>query len=533
MQLATLQRVALEAAYNAELEPVLRAIVQGLASDPGVALARLWLIGPGDLCQGCFLRAECPDQTRCLHLAASDGASTAELGERWRRTDGAFRRFPIGVRKVGRIAGTGRPEYLTCSGSDRSWIARPEWAEAEGITSFAGEPLVFRGEVLGVLALFCRGELDSEHLAWLRMFADQAAVAIANARAFEEIEGLRARLELERDYLRTEIRDLRQPSGIVGESSALRSSLRVVSQVAASDASVLVLGETGTGKELVACALHEQSHRAAAPLVKVNCAATPAALFESEFFGHAKGAFTGATHDRPGRFEIADGGTIFLDEVGEIPLELQGKLLRVLQEGQFSRVGEELERTVDIRVVAATNRDLAEEARLGRFREDLYYRLAVVTVELPPLRERGGDVALLANHFLRDLAARRNAPVPALRPEDLEALEAYDWPGNVRELHSVIERAVLLSSEGRLHLDLGPSSRSRRALADDGPGRDCDGGFDTEPERLARMKRDVLSALEVSGGRVSGSGGAATLLGVKATTLASRIKSLGIERGFR
>ncbi len=529
MQLATLQRVALEAAYNAELRPVLNAIVQGLASDPGVALARLWLIGPGDLCGECFFRTECPDQTRCLHLAASDGSSAAKPGERWESIDGAFRRFPIGVRKVGRIAGTGRPDYLTCTGSDKSWLARPEWAEAEGITCFAGEPLVFRGEVLGVLALFCREDLDEEHRAWLRMFAEQAAVAIANARAFEEIEGLRSRLELERDYLRREIRDIREPSGIVGESLALRSALNVVSRVAASDANVLVLGETGTGKELVASAVHEQSGRAGAPLVKVNCAATPTELFESEFFGHVKGAFTGATHDRPGRFEIADGGTIFLDEVGEIPLGLQGKLLRVLQEGQFSRVGEEVERTVDVRVVAATNRDLAEEARHGRFREDLYYRLAVVTVELPPLRERDGDVALLARHFLRDLAARRNALGLSLRPEDIEALEAYSWPGNVRELHNVIERAVLLSSHDRLHLDLAPTTRFQREGLDDGQG----GGFDTEPERLARMKRDVLTALEASQGRVSGPGGAAELLGIKPTTLASRMKRLGVTRGYR
>ena len=224
MELASLQRVALEAACNAELDPVLEAIVQGLAAEPSVALARIWLLGPGDLCHDCRFRHECPDQTRCLHLAASAGASIASPETSWTRTDGAFQRFPVGVRKVGRIAGTGRAEYLQCTDERAGWLADPTWAEAEEISSFAGEPLVFRGEVLGVVALFCRTCLDEEKLGWLRMFAGQAAVSIANARAFEEIDGLRARLELERDYLRDEIRDMRQPGGIVGESPALRSA---------------------------------------------------------------------------------------------------------------------------------------------------------------------------------------------------------------------------------------------------------------------------------------------------------------------
>ena len=366
MQLAMLQRVALEAAYNTELEPVLTAIVQGLAADPSVALARLWLLGPGDLCASCGFRSECPDRTRCLHLVASDGASRVTTGERWDRVDGAFRRFPIGVRKVGRVAGTGRPEYLCCTGTDRAWLARPDWADAEGITCFAGEPLVFRGEVLGVIALFCRQELSDERLTWLRMFADQAAVSIANARAFEEIGHLRARLELERDYLRDEIRDIRQPAGIVGDSPALRAALAVVARVADSDASVLVLGETGTGKELVASALHEQSARSAAPLVKVNCAATPPELFESEFFGHQKGAFTGATADRPGRFEVADGGTIFLDEVGEIPLVAAGQTAAGTAGSANSRTRRRgtSRAAVDVRVDCGNeSSDLAEAAR--------------------------------------------------------------------------------------------------------------------------------------------------------------------------
>lgn len=530
MQLATLQRVALEAACNQRVERVLEAIASGLTADSSIALARVWLLGPGDRCDDCALRPDCPSQERCLHLAASSGRSRVDPSVTWDQLEGCFSRFPLGIRKVGRVGASGQPEYICSHAQGRDWLADREWGDAEGITCFAGQPLIFRGEVLGVLAIFCRDSLDEDKLLWLRTFADQAAVAIANARAFHEIEELRARLELERDYLRDELHGERHPAGIIGDSPAMQTALEQVARVAPTDASVLVLGETGTGKELIASALHQESDRAEAPLVRVNCAATPHELFESEFFGHVKGSFTGASRDRAGRFEVADGGTIFLDEVGEIPLDLQGKLLRVLQEGQFSRVGEDEVREVDVRVVAATNRDLEAEARAGRFREDLYYRLAVVTVDLPPLRERQGDIELLARHFLRSATSRRNASGLILRPEDVAALNGYGWPGNVRELHNVIERAVILSSHDRLHLDLTPSAASAGpANAEAAPPARA---FDTEEQRLDRMRRDVLAALEKAGGRVSGRDGAAELLGIRPTTLRSRMKSLGIERKF-
>jgi len=536
-----LLKVALAAAEARDPAAVLSTVVGGLTSDAGLALARVWLVAPGGPCDACPMRDECPDRTRCLHLAASAGNPRHEPRERWSRVDGDFRRFPLGVRKVGRVAASGESLLVADVERDAAWIARPEWARAEGIRSFAGHPLVFRGEVLGVLAVFCRAGIDAARFAELRGFAAQAAVAIANARAFAELEQLRAQLELERDYLRDEVREARAPGGIVGASPALKRVLGQIELVAPTDASVLVLGESGTGKELVAQALHERSARAAAPLVRVNCAAVPRELFESEFFGHARGAFTGALRDRVGRFELADGGTILLDEVGEIPLELQGKLLRVLQEGTFERVGESRTRRVNVRVVAATNRQLKREVEAGRFREDLYYRLAVFPIELPPLRERRGDVGALAAHFLALAERKLGRKGLRLTNRDVQALERHAWPGNVRELASVVERAAILARDGRLAIDAvleraelprasqGPqpaSAPSSAGASEPTPAY----GIETERERKQRERASLEAALAACGGKVYGPGGAAELLGVRPTTLASRIRALGLRR---
>ena len=271
--------------------------------------------------------------------------------------------------------------------------------------------------------------------------------------ALAEVDRLRGRLELENTYLKEEIRIETNPAGIVGKSLAVRNLVKQIDIVAPSDATILITGESGTGKDLVARAIHDASARRDRPLVRVNCAAIPGELFESEFFGHVKGAFTGALRDSIGRFELADRGTLFLDEIGEIPVDLQSKLLRVLQEGQFERVGEERTRSVDVRIVAATNRDLRSQVRLGRFREDLYFRLAVVPIESVPLRERRDDIALLAMHFLRN-ERKSFGKTFTLTEGDVRRLTAYDWPGNVRELQNVIERAMILARNGRLAIDL-------------------------------------------------------------------------------
>ena len=342
----------------------------------------------------------------------------------------------------------------------------------------------------------------------------------------------RKSLEFENEYLQEELRG--NYRSILGDSPALKKVLAQIEMVAPTNASVLVLGESGTGKELVARAIHDRSPRKAAPLVRVNCASIPRELFESEFFGHVRGAFTGALKDRIGRFELAHTGTLFLDEIGEVPLELQGKLLRVLQEGQFEKVGEDRTRAVDVRIIAATNRDLEDEVENGRFRQDLYYRLSVFPIELPPLRARVADIRVLAQHFVEQSARKLGIAPPYLRPEHIRELEGYDWPGNVRELQNVIERAIIRSRNGSFVLNLrGTGKRAERtsAMAKGQPVV-----LET-PMSLDELKEHerilMVEALNKTGGKIYGPDGAAALLGMKPTTLSSRVHRMGLKRMMR
>jgi len=350
--------------------------------------------------------------------------------------------------------------------------------------------------------------------------------------ALAENAHLREELERERDYLREEVNVAMNFGRIIGRSKALKSMLAQVEAVARTPASVLILGESGVGKELVARAIHARSDRSEAPLVKVNCASIPKELFESEFFGHVKGAFTGAHRDRVGRFQLADGGTIFLDEVGEIPLELQGKLLRVLQESEFERVGDDITRSVDVRVIAATNQNLERLVVDGAFREDLFYRLSVFPIDVPPLRNRPEDVLQLAQHFLEQTCLEFGRQPFKLTQTQAAAIQAYDWPGNVRELKNIIERAVILSKGNALRLDLslpGSSSstgRFERLL----PAED---NILTEKQMRELQKQNLIAALKQTNWRVSGQDGAAEILGIKPTTLADRIRSFGIRKPRR
>ncbi len=348
-------------------------------------------------------------------------------------------------------------------------------------------------------------------------------------RTLAENARLKEELQRERDYLREEVSVAMNFGRIIGTSPSLRRMLKRIEAVADTPASVLVQGESGVGKELVATAIHVRSARADGPLVKVNCASIPKELFESEFFGHVKGAFTGAHRDRIGRFQLADGGTIFLDEVGEIPMELQGKLLRVLQESEFERVGDDVTRSVDVRVIAATNRNLEQLIVDGEFREDLFYRLSVFPVDVPPLRERGDDIVQLAQHFLEQTCKDFGRDVLTLTRSQTANLKAYEWPGNVRELKNVIERAVILSTGKVLRLDL--SMPALKAGAEDILDVSAvNNEILTEKEIREFQKRNIVKALEHSNWKVSGKGGAAELLGVKSTTLADRIRTYKIKK---
>jgi transcriptional regulator with GAF, ATPase, and Fis domain len=524
-----LKRLLLDMSQERRVENVLSLVVDRMASQKDVALARIWLVKPGDICSNCHMRNECQDQAYCLHLVASAGSSK-QTEEAWTNLDGFFRRFPFGVRKVGTIASTGQPIEVPDIAVNPKWLARPDWAKAEGIRAMGGQPLIHQGEVLGVLAVFTRACLGEDNLIWMRMIADHVAAAIANARAFEEIEQLKGQLELERDYLRDELLEAHEFGDIVGQSPSLRNVLQQIDLVAPTDASVLVLGESGTGKELVAREIHRRSGRQDRPMIIVNCASVPRELYESEFFGHVKGAFTSAVADRTGRFELADGGTLFLDEVGEIPLALQSKLLRVLQEGEFERVGDERTHHADVRIIAATNRDLKQEIEAGRFREDLYYRLNVFPVEIAPLRQRKEDIAVLVVHFVELSARKFNRPQPRLTQANILTLQRYDWPGNIRELQNVIERAVITSNAGRLSFNLPTGTKPKSPSLSDTLNAAEEAEIIPDDEMRRRERENVLAALKRTKWRISGKGGTAELLGIKPTTLASRMKKMGIAR---
>ena len=407
----TLPAVVVAIAEQRSLDAVLGAITSSVVSQPDVALARVWLLD-GD----------------ALYLRASAGRPLDPTAD-WGRIDGDFRRIPLSSPlKIGRIARSGEPVRVDRLGGDAHWVQSPEWARRERLESFAGRPLTFRGEVLGVLGVFRRAGLDDEWWAWLRAFSDAAAIAVANARALEQAESLRRALELERDYLREEVRDSGAFGEILGHSPALTRVLQEVDTVATTDSNVLILGESGTGKELVARAIHQRSRRAAKPLVKVNCGSIPRELFESEFFGHVRGSFTGAVRDRVGRFRLANGGTLFLDEAGEIPLDLQAKLLRVLQEGKFERVGDDATQHVDVQ---------------GHRRDE------------PRAVEGGGRGAVQARSLLPARCVPDRAASPARPP--------WGHPGSRRPLRAPVLRADARADAARADSRAGTGGRLRLA----------------------------------------------------------------------
>ena len=496
-----------------------------------LACFQIWLVEKGDLCSVCPQRPKCPDQTRCLHLAAGFGNSVSSSRAHVSRFDDPNSRMPLGVGLVGKVAATDQQLVLNGLNERPEEWGELECLERERIRAFSGSPITFKGEVLGVIAAFYRVDVPDHARPWGQIFANHIGAAIANARAFKEIQRLKAQLEMQNAYLEEEVVEARAFGDLVGQSAPLRHIVSQIDLVAPTDASVLILGETGTGKELVAREIHHRSQRRDKPLIRVNCASIPKELYESEFFGHARGAFTGAVKDRAGRFETAEGGTIFLDEIGEVPLELQSKLLRVLQEKRYERVGEDRTRLADVRIVGATNRDLKQEVAAGRFREDLYYRLNVFPIQVPALRERADDIVLLAKHFIELSVKELRCPKPRLTRAGVVKLQSYDWPGNIRELRNVIERAVIISRGGALDFDL-PVTESSPAPPRFRP-RESEGAepeFLTEPELQRRERENLLVVLQKTDWKIKGADGAAELLGVKPTTLLSRIKKMGLMR---
>jgi len=404
----------------------------------------------------------------------------------------------------------------------KRWPRLLERVEPYGVQSCCWLPLTSARRRLGALVFASKQQsmYDGAAMLFLRQVANQVAVAVENALAFQEIDELNAKLSKEKAYLEEEVRTEHEFGDIIGESVSLRETLNKIEAVAPIDSTVLICGETGTGKELVARALHELSARRERTFVKVNCAAIPTGLLESELFGHEKGAFTGAVSQKIGRFELAHHGTLFLDEVGDIPAELQPKLLRVLQEQEFERLGSTRTISVDVRVVAATNRDLSQMVSAGQFRNDLYYRLNVFPLLLPPLRERRDDIPRLVRHFTQRFARRMGRRIEDIPSATMDALVRYAWPGNVRELQNIIERAVILSPGRTLQVPVTDLQSSTQ------PSEPTVGAI-----TLADAERDhILNALHETGWVIGGPKGAAARLGMKRSTLQWKMKRLGIMR---
>lgn len=403
---------------------------------------------------------------------------------------------------------------------DPAEIAPEMYAKAtgEGLNSFCDVPLVSKHRLLGVLAVAKHEEnaFDNDEVAFLTQVANQVAIGVENALAYSEIAELKDRLAQEKLYLEGEIRGEMDFEGIVGQSSGLRQVLKMVETVAPSDSTVLLMGETGTGKELIARAIHDRSRRRDRTFVKLNCAAIPTGLLESELFGHERGAFTGAITQKIGRLELADNGSLFLDEVGDIPLEIQPKLLRALQEREFERLGSTHTKKVNVRLISATNRNLERMIENREFRQDLYYRLNVFPIRIPPLRERPEDIPLLVRYFTQKYARRMEKQIESIPADAMKKLASWHWPGNIRELENFIERSVILTHGSALQLPVSEIGSTAKAAPVAGT-------------RESKDREEILRILKVTNGRVAGPDGAAARLGLKRTTLISRMKKLGID----
>ena len=490
---------------NLDTSDLFRAISSCLKNNFGMEYASLALYDPG---------------SKVLRLHALDfPASRGIIREN--------ATLPIEGSPSGYVVQTRTPKLFTPADIEALSPEAAQYLFGEGIRSFVSLPMISRQKILGTLNLGAKREdlFAPEDVEVLSQVACQIAIALENALAYKRIEELNAQLAEEKVYLEDEIRSEYQFEEIIGQSRALKAILNQIATVAPTGSTVLIYGETGTGKELVARAIHSLSNRPQGTFVKLNCAAIPSGLLESEMFGHEKGAFTGAIAQRIGRFELAHKGTVFLDEVGEIPLELQTKLLRVLQEREFERLGSSRTIRTDARVVAATNRDLEQMVNDRQFRADLFYRLNVFPIGVPPLRQRREDIPMLVRYFVQQFARQMQKKLTTIPSEAMEALVQYSWPGNIRELQNFVERAAILSSGQVLMV---PVQELRTAAG--GP-EGAAPAAETAGATLENAERDViLRALRESGGRVSGAQGAAARLGIKRTTLQGKMRRLGITR---
>ena len=520
--LEMLRRVTRDMAVTSELPVLLDSIASALAEHTGAVFVRVFLYQTDEECDVCRARvgAGGGDGVKRLHLRADRGDLQGILQDQ--------HALPIdSPAPPGKVARERKPfltNDLLAAVKGRVPDELFKFYEEIGVVAAGARPLEFRGELMGVIGMLSRRPFDPQEFELLGIFADQAAVAIKSAHLFAELGRYKERLQVENAYLQEEIRAEHGFEEIVGQSTVLRSVLRKVKQVAPVETTVLLTGETGTGKELIARAIHALSPRKDRAMIKVNCGAIPQGVVESELFGHEKGAFTGALQRRLGRFELADKGTLFMDEVGELPLDTQVKLLRVLQEQEFERLGGSRPVTVDVRLVAATNRDLETEIAGSRFRADLYYRLSVFPIRIPALRERPEDIPILVRHFIAHFQRKLAKPLRGVTPDGLQRLTDYPWPGNIRELQNVLERACVLAR--------GPIVDITTALGTvDEPTPETIPMVDDRILTLDEHEQmQIRRALDEAGGKIHGPGGAAALLGINASTLRSRMEKHGMTK---
>lgn len=514
-QCDSLDHIVFQMTSVLDLSEVQSLIAQGLMQDLNASFAQIWLLGPGDLCPECRRGDLCKNNYNCLHIQMNS--------EKYLPLTEEYQRIPLADPIIGQIAQKREP-LLINDLSTHDHFAQEKWAEKHNLLSCAFYPLIFRNELLGVLGMFSQCCLTQGEFKRLAVFANHAAIAIKNALLFHEVEQLKNRLAAENHYLRRELLTKQNSDAIIGDSELVTQLLNKVEQVAPTGATVLLLGETGTGKELLAQAIHNLSHRNLRPLIKVNCAALSPTLIESQLFGHEKGAFTGSQSRMLGRFELADGGTIFLDEIGDLPIDLQTKLLRILEEGTFERLGGQKTIQVDVRVIAATNQKLPQAVEAGKFREDLYFRLNIFPLVAPPLRERKEDIVQLAEHFLNIYSQKAGKTFSSICPQTIAALKTYSWPGNIRELENLIERTVILSSSGVFQVDLDESGRLPLATS----------ATHQEAKSFDEMQRIyILKVLQSTGWTIEGPRGAAKQLDLNPSTLRSRMQRLGLRRPTR
>ncbi|MEZ0333930.1 MAG: sigma 54-interacting transcriptional regulator [Gemmatimonadales bacterium] len=527
-QLSMLREITGRLAAGQRLEDVLTTITSVLVERAGIRSVAIWLYLFDEECKHCRdLPVTDPPNGRRLHRVARSTNPPVVAFEH-------LHTLPLSEAFAEQVSRDRSPTWYNellelghlisvSTGGGPSLPTAEEWgasAAEEGILAGALFPLFVGDDLTGFMFLMKDGTIGAHEVQCLQVFALQAASIIRSARLYHEVERLRDHLALENAYLEEAVREEAGFAEIVGNSAVLQDVLRLIRQVAPTDSTVLLCGETGTGKELVARAIHGASRRAGHPIIKVNSGGLSPGLVDSELFGHERGAFTGATQRRIGRFELADGGTLFLDEVAELPGETQVKLLRVLQEREFERVGGERTLRVDVRLIAATHRDLDEEVAAGRFRSDLYYRLNVFPLVIPPLRERPEDIGPLAQHFVAHFGRRLGKPLTGISRGSFARLNRYPWPGNIRELQNVIERACVLATGPVVDVP-EPALGATRAAA-------------WHPATLEVAERaHILRTLERTGWRVEGDGGAAALLGLRPSTLRSRLHRLGIQRADR